>query len=288
MSTPLFVLVVEIIVVLAGLVALLLFFRWKTKQIKTKALEELMEDMTSMEDSRQQLLFQHLQKGYALENKKAMEASVQLINAEKHFMQLFIQQQIEQSSISDFYQTLCELLDLYLNTIPTLSSPDLNLAASMVEPENEDYLLIEAQEENIEEHKQVEQNKLQDEAKAEEQLPEIDEAEPDWDDAFSESGDEMDEASEESVANESVTDAEMDKNVDEEEVNWDDAFSESGDEMDASSKESFESETTADSEIEIDNNEEEEINWDDAFSESGDAMDEASKQEMESEQKKES
>ncbi len=280
MSTPLFVLVIEIIVILAGLVALLLFFRWKTKQVKTKALEELLDDMTSKEDSRQQLLFQHLQKGYALEDEKAIESSIQLINAEKQFMQLFIQQQIEQNSISDFYQTLCELLDQYLNTIPTLSSPDLNLAVNTAEPENEDYPPIEAPEGEIEEQRQVEQNNIQDESKVAEQTPAIEEAEPDWDDVFSESGDTMDEANKENLENETATDTEKDTN-NEEEVNWDEAFSESGDTMDEASKESFENETASDAEIDTNNEDEEELNWDDAFSESGDSMDEETKQEME-------
>ncbi len=245
MSTPLLVLVVEIIILLLGLVVLLLFFRWKTKKEKTKDLEQLLDNIASQENTRQQILFDHLQKGYALEDEKAITLSTLLVNAEKQFMQVFIQQQIEQTAITDFHQTLCELLDQYLNTIPALNSPDLNLAVTVAEPEHVESPL-DAMQDNIEEEQsQLKSDNLEPDNNNESDTTE--EAEPSWDDAFSESGDKMDEASKEAIENEAATDAEIINEEEENgELNWDDAFSESGDEMDEATKQGMEAEQKQD------------------------------------------
>ena len=108
------------------------------------------------------------------------------------------------------------------------------------------------------------------------------EPEPDWGDAFSESGDTMDDDAKAGF------DAEL-KNEsggteEEPEPDWGDAFSESGDAMDDDAKAGFDAELKNES---GGTEEEAEPDWGDAFSESGDTMDDDAKAGYESDLNKE-
>jgi hypothetical protein len=254
MSTPMLVVVAEVIILLLGFIGLQLFFRSKSKKAKTKALEELLDNIEFQESKRKKLLHQHLQKGYALENQKADERSESIVVAEKLFLQAFIQQQIEQTPITDFYDMLCELLDQYLLYIPTLNSPDLYTTNSVPAVEKPKTTAPKKQKKNDSDKKvdkeDLDNDKETDEAEARKQEPDIENAEPDWEDAFSEAGDdeeeetiviektEVNQASEVEV--ETQGSDELNADTEEAEPDWGDAFSQSGDEMDEATKQGFE------------------------------------------------
>ena len=120
MSITLVVLVVEVLVILFGAVGFLFFLRWKRGKVKTAEFEKLLDNVSSKEDERKSQLIQFLEEGHALKADAAEESAGYMIEAEKQFLQQFIKQQLEQTSITDFYVNLCELLDNYLYFVPTI------------------------------------------------------------------------------------------------------------------------------------------------------------------------
>ena len=121
MNITLIVLVVEAVVILSGVVGFLFFLSWKRSKTKAAELEKLLDNVGSKEDERKAQLIQFLEESYDLKTEAAEESARCMIEAEKQFLQQFIKQQLEQTSITDFYGYLCKLLDQYLYFVPTIN-----------------------------------------------------------------------------------------------------------------------------------------------------------------------
>jgi FtsZ-interacting cell division protein ZipA len=203
MNITLIILMVEVAVVCLGIVALLFYFRWKKKKNTIAEFERLLNNVSSQEEERKAYLIQHLVDGYVISGEAAAESGEYMIEAEKQFLQQFMKQQIEGSSVADFYQNLCELLNQYLYFVPSKDEDENSTAPeaaideqSLVEEKNnnEEEEVEESSSEQVEATKSAETDLIDEEQKND---SEEKEEEPDWGDAFSESGDEVDEATKE-------------------------------------------------------------------------------------------
>ena len=204
MNITLVVLLVEVFVILFGVVGFLFFLRWKRRKVKTAEFEELLDNVSSREDERKAQLVRFLEENHALKTEAAEESAGYMIEAEKQFLQQFIKQQLEQTSITGFYTDLCELLDNYLYFVPTVNiEQDVSNDDA---PKQQDDLEVEVfdtdSEADIEEGSDLEELEAKEsgetysekeEQETEPEEPEVTEEALDWGDAFSESGDEMDE-----------------------------------------------------------------------------------------------
>lgn len=186
MNASLNILIIEIALVLFIIVCVLAFLIWKRKKITAKGLEQLLDNVESRQDERKQQLAEFLIKDYALDADEAKESGEYMVEAEKQFMQQFVKQQLEQTAVTDFYGNLCELLDQYLYFVPKKGSEEsVPVENEVDEPEVSDTQDATEEVENTE----ADTDEFGSDA---EQNAEEKEAEPDWGDAFSEAGDEMD------------------------------------------------------------------------------------------------
>ena len=185
MNITLVVLLVEVFVILFGVVGFLFFLRWKKGKVKTAEFDKLLDNVSSKEGERKAQLIQFLEESHALKTEEAEESAGYMIEAEKQFLQQFIKQQLEQTSITGFYTDLCELLDNYLYFVPTVNiEQDVSNDDAPEQQENVEVEVFETDSEA----------EIEDAFDSEEpEEPEVTEETLDWGDAFSESGDEMDE-----------------------------------------------------------------------------------------------
>ena len=186
MNASLNILIIEIALVLFIIVCVLAFLIWKRKKATGNELEQLLDNVGSLQDERKQQLAEFLIKDYALGADEAKESGEYMVEAEKQFMQQFVKQQLEQTAVTDFYGNLCELLDQYLYFVQKKGSEE----PVPVESED-DKPEISDTKETVEEIENTEVSSDEFGSDAEQDAEEK-EAEPDWGDAFSEAGDEMD------------------------------------------------------------------------------------------------
>jgi len=118
MNATVIVLLVEMAVVLCAIVALLVFFRWKSRRAKATELEKLLDDFSSKEADRKASLITFFNEKQGLAVEQASESTDYLLEAEKQFLQGFLKQQMERTSLESFYEGLSGLLDQYLYFIP--------------------------------------------------------------------------------------------------------------------------------------------------------------------------
>ena len=194
MNITLVVLLVEVFVILFGVVGFLFFLRWKRGKVKTAEFEELLDNVSSKEDERKAQLIRFLEESHALRTDVAQESAGYMIEAEKQFLQKFIKQQLEQTSITEFYVDLCELLDNYLYFIPTINIEQHESNDDTAEQQDdEETEVLNTDSEDEEDLDSAEAGSEKEEQETEAEEPEVTEEALDWGDAFSESGDEMDE-----------------------------------------------------------------------------------------------
>ena len=169
----------EIALVLLVIVAVLVFLLWKRKKTSSKELEQLLDNVEDQQVERKAQLIQLLIKDYALNEDEAKESGSYMVEAEKQFLQQFMKQQIEQTTVTGFYESLCELLDQYLYFVPKKSADEVESDESQfVEP------VVDKNQEAVEDSLM---NSIEESSTKQEE-----EAEPDWGETFAESGDEMD------------------------------------------------------------------------------------------------
>ncbi len=241
MSITIIVLIVEVIIILLAVVGLLFFLRWKRKKTQTTELDILLDNVVSHEEERAAQLNQFLQENYALEKESAQECTSYMIEVEKQFLQAFIKQQIEQTSVTDFYQNLCELLDQYLSFVPAFKAPSLNASTENTEPKIDD--VEEEIAEETDENAAVEAEETSETASDDNEVATNDKAENE--EALLEDQEVADskknKSEKEQQLKEDTKDTKDTKDT-EEEIDWGDAFAESGDQMDEATKTDFESE----------------------------------------------
>jgi len=214
------ILIIESIVVLLAISGFLFFLQLKKKSKKLFELNQILENISSQEGERKAHLANHLQEGYALSSEAAVESAGYMVEAEKQFIHQFVKEQIEQVSVVDFHQNLCELLDQYLYFVPASTVDESNPANVEQSEITTKPTLLEEQSHDSAEKK---------------------EEDPDWGEAFAESGDEVDEQTQ-AVFDSNNDEKESDTKVTEE-PDWGDAFAESGDEVDEQTKAGYEADS---------------------------------------------
>ncbi len=220
MNITLTILIIESIVVLLGMSGFLFFLRLKKKSKKLFELKQILENISSQEGERKAHLVNHLQEGYALSSEEAEESAAYMVEAEKQFIQQFIKEQIDEASVVNFHQNLYELLDQYLYFVPTSAVVGNNPANVEQAEITTKAVLLEEKNHDSNEKKE----------------------EPDWGEAFAESGDEVDEQTK-AIFDSNNDEKESDSTVTEEEPDWGDAFAESGDEVDEQTKAGYEADS---------------------------------------------
>jgi hypothetical protein len=98
------------------LIVLILF--WRKKQQRHIEFERLLEDVKDRQASRSASLSRRLVEKFKTDALAAQALSEDLITAEKRFLQQFIEQQLQQKSVENIYEQLCDLLDSYLLAMP--------------------------------------------------------------------------------------------------------------------------------------------------------------------------
>ncbi len=105
-----------------SVVSVLLIIFWRKKQQRHNEFERLLEDVKDRQSSRSASLSRRVIEKFKLDAPAAQKMSEALIAAEKLFLQQFIEQQLQQKSVENIYQQLCELLDSYLLAMPNQDS----------------------------------------------------------------------------------------------------------------------------------------------------------------------
>ncbi|OQW75172.1 MAG: hypothetical protein BVN35_08690 [Proteobacteria bacterium ST_bin11] len=107
------------LVLLTGLIVLLAVNR-RNKRQRLAGIEELVEDIKERQERRGDRLALALVGKHHLDEQTAQVVSENLIAAEKQFLYGFIEQQMQQQTVSGFYENLCRLLDSYLDGLPNV------------------------------------------------------------------------------------------------------------------------------------------------------------------------
>ena len=279
MNSSMIILIVEMALVLLVVICVMGYLSWKQKKNRIAELEQLLENANDQQAERKVQLEQFLIKDYALEKNAAKESADYMVEAERQFLQQFIRQQLEQTKVTDFYANLSELLDQYLYFVPSISEQQETpgITKNIENKEGEEEKLIEENAFNA----YGKANSKEDNVQLDELENAAEDSEPDWGDAFSESGDTMDDDVKEGY--EAGLKDEQGSTEEEAEPDWGDAFSESGDTMDEDAKAGYDAGLNNEEVAE----EDAEPDWGDAFAESGDTMDEDAKDGYDSELNKE-
>lgn len=101
---------------LLSVIAVAIFLSWRKKQRKNHDFNNLTDDIKDRQPVRSSQLQRRLA-DYVSQKNLAEDISEQLIAAEKLFLQQFLEQQMQNNSISGFYENLTELLDSYISSI---------------------------------------------------------------------------------------------------------------------------------------------------------------------------
>ncbi len=182
MNTTLLIVLGEAVFVLAIVLFAVLFVNWRRKKHHNVALEQLLDAVTGQEENRKEGLIQYLTEHQKMDDQQALELCEDFVEAEKQFMYLFLEQQMKQTPVTEFYDHLCELLDKYLNLLPQA----VELRDEETPQEAESATEETADAETVDMEEAGETNPPASST--------IDIDEPDWDAAFAESGEEMNEA----------------------------------------------------------------------------------------------
>ncbi|WP_150050978.1 MULTISPECIES: hypothetical protein [Methylomonas] len=100
----------SVVILITGVLLLI----WRNKNQRHRDFERLLDDIKNRQTMRGNLLARRLADKLNVDKTDALGLSEQLITAEKLFLQQFIDQQMQQKPIEQFYEQLCELLDSYL------------------------------------------------------------------------------------------------------------------------------------------------------------------------------
>lgn len=177
-------------VVLFLVIAYFLFSLWKKKKKQVVEFESFLESVKEAEIKRKVLLSETLMDKFTFANDDANESSKQMIEADKKFLQLFLRQQLEQTPVVGVYENLCELLDQYLYFVQSKKGASVEKVSENASGEilentvsNEDVLS-----KNDDAKKRGQEENLNgDEGSNDDDEDE----EVDWNDAFSESVDDL-------------------------------------------------------------------------------------------------
>lgn len=103
-------------------IAIFLFKVWRKKVAHHQQFEHLLDDIKERQLARANKLVRRSSEKFNLDQSNAQSLSDQLVTAEKLFLKHFIDQQLQQHSIENFYEQLCELLDSYFSALSSQSN----------------------------------------------------------------------------------------------------------------------------------------------------------------------
>jgi hypothetical protein len=206
---------IEIFVVVLILLGIVLAISWRRKKRLTTEIERLLDEVDKTRAERKQWLEQFLTTKHHVVKAQVTELSEQFIEAEKAFLQKFVKQQLEQSSLASTYTQLVALLDQYLMLMPyatpdSIQKPKLAATPAVASPPVPDDEFLEVEDINT-------------------NVP-IETDESDWNDAFAESEDlPFDHTPVQTLKNKSpsIISEVDDVETDEEETDWNLVFEES-------------------------------------------------------------
>lgn len=121
------------------LIAGFLILSWHKKRQSFTQFEQLLADITDQQNTRSDALTHRFIEDIHIDPTLAQSSSNQLIAAEKLFLQHFINQQIQQQPLDNFYIQLCDLLDSYFSTLSQLENTERKApisSAIIQSPEN--------------------------------------------------------------------------------------------------------------------------------------------------------
>ena len=136
MNTTLLIIIGGCAIFLLGLVIFILILGGRKKKQRHLELEALLDRVAAKEADRRAWLIRFLVDRYAQEEQNAVELCEDFIAAEKQFLHAYMEQQLSQQPVTDFYEHISQLLDKYLTLLPD---------AAIVEPEAEDQQAAEAE-----------------------------------------------------------------------------------------------------------------------------------------------
>jgi hypothetical protein len=236
MSDFVFIILAEALLVLLLLLIVLMFFNWKKKKKNAADIECLLAQVEESDTKRKQHLASYLTSELSLSEQPALEQVEDFIAAEKRFTQQFLEIQLNQKPLSDFYQHSCEFADKYLQLIAeNVPKPIDNKLDNIGEASPEEKKDVNNSEEIEEESKESEAK----ESEVKENEVKVKESEgKDIESEILESKSEEMDSSETSQTSsleaksiEETNNSEGEENDSEEEPDWGDAFAEAGVEM---------------------------------------------------------
>ena len=195
MNTILQIILIEAAVFALIMILAIYYVGSRRKKARLAGIDQLVNEINKKESQRKQQIIDFLVDNCQLGQQQAEESSKNFIDAERLFMYQFIEQQLKQTSLADFYTQVCDLLEKYLGLLaldkmqsPTASEPedevhpetDIIKESSMqetdVKAESNQELLAE---QNTESVSAIDEGMLKDNS--------VDD-DLDWNDAFAEAG----------------------------------------------------------------------------------------------------
>ncbi len=206
------IILVNLVIILMLLLGFVLFLNRREKQHKQKEMERMLIELEENATSRQKQIVNNLTAQIGMSEQTALEKLENFVSVEKQLTHKFLEILMNQQPATNFYQYSCECLDNYVQLIAdNLPEPSIQQAIvekqaaaegqktitseQSIEPEENQVETSDAEPEQV-----IETNK--DTAPETNDSPEKDETnqveedefseEPDWGDAFAETGEEMD------------------------------------------------------------------------------------------------
>lgn len=101
------------------LIVFVILLTWHRKRQSLSKFEQVLASINDQQNIRSGTLSRQIIKKLQIDPINAQSLSKQLISAEKLFLHYFINQQIQQQPLDEFYTQLCVLLDSYFNINPS-------------------------------------------------------------------------------------------------------------------------------------------------------------------------
>ncbi len=193
---------VEMGFILIAILVTLGIVSWKQKKNNHTGFEQVLSQISEEEGQRKKVILEYLTTRQHMETQQALELSEDFVEAEKQFFYAFLEQQMKKAPLTGFYQNVTGLLDKYLELLPE---------ASNVHKVDESADSEQLPEEDSQKTGSEQGDTEADDKGAEEVTVESDGSEPNWDEAFAESGDEMTETVSQQGDSENVEDNQEDK-----------------------------------------------------------------------------
>ena len=117
MNTILQIILIEAAVFALIMILAIYYVGSRRKKARLAGIDQLVNEINKKESQRKQQIIDFLVDNCQLGQQQAEESSKNFIDAERLFMYQFIEQQLKQTSLADFYTQVCDLLEKYLGLL---------------------------------------------------------------------------------------------------------------------------------------------------------------------------